>query len=114
MNSNIEDIQELHGQKVLFVLGKGRNGKEEYVKISDTLYKLLKSVIKERNSGAIFLSTSNRANPLQKRRTSSYCHENPGRGKPSSPIKVPLIFVDPVGIQPTCYICSNLLSTCLV
>ena len=60
MNSNIEDIQELHGQKVLFVLGKGRNGKEEYVKISDTLYKLLKSVIKERKSGAIFLSTSNR------------------------------------------------------
>lgn len=57
--ANIEDIKELHGQTVLYVLGKCRNGKEEYVKISDSLLELLKKVINERKSGAIFLSTSN-------------------------------------------------------
>ena len=58
-NANIEDIGILRGQTVLYVLGKGRKSKEEYVKVSDNLLKLLNSVIGERKSGAIFLSTSN-------------------------------------------------------
>ena len=57
--ADIEDIKELHGQTVLYVLGKCRTGKEEYVKISNSLLELLKKVINGRKSGAIFLSTSN-------------------------------------------------------
>ena len=58
-NANIEDIGILRGQTVLYVLGKGRKSKEEYVKVSDSLLGLLNPVIGERKSGAIFLSTSN-------------------------------------------------------
>lgn len=58
-NADIEDLKELHGENVLYVLGKGRVGKEEYVKISNSVLSNLKSHIGGKTSGAIFLSTSN-------------------------------------------------------
>lgn len=57
-NANIEDIKELHGEKVLYVQGKGRIGKEEYVKLSDSVLNALESFLNGRKDGAIFLSTS--------------------------------------------------------
>ena len=59
MCANIEDIKELHGEKVLYVQGKGRTGKEEYVKLSNSVLEALNGLIMERKHGAIFLSTSN-------------------------------------------------------
>ena len=49
-NADIEDIKELHGEKVLYVQGKGRQGKEEYVKLSNTLLNTLNRVINERKT----------------------------------------------------------------
>lgn len=62
-NANIEDIKELHGETVMYVQGKGRAGKEEYVKIPNSLLNLLNIVIADRNFGAIFLTKDgNRTN----------------------------------------------------
>lgn len=59
---DIEDISELHQEKVIYIQGKGRLDKNEYVKISDTVYNNLMQYIGERKNGAVFISTSNNNN----------------------------------------------------
>lgn len=58
----IEDIKEYNGEMVLFVLGKKRDSKCEYVKLSNQVLDDLKSYIGGRTSGYIFVSTSNNNN----------------------------------------------------
>lgn len=54
----IEDIKEYNGETVLFVLGKKRDSKCEYVKLSPQVINDLKNYIGDRKSGYIFTSTS--------------------------------------------------------
>ena len=54
----IEDIKEYNGEIVLFVLGKKRNSKCEYVKLSPQVLQDIKNYVSNRTSGYIFTSTS--------------------------------------------------------
>lgn len=58
----IEDIKEYNGEIVLFVLGKKRDSKCEYVKLSNQVLEDIKNYIGNRTSGYIFVSTSNNNN----------------------------------------------------
>ena len=58
----IEDIKVYNGEVVLFVLGKKRDFKCEYVKLSSQVLNDIKAYIGNRNSGSIFVSTSNNNN----------------------------------------------------
>ena len=58
-NTNIEDIKIYNGEVVLFVLGKKRDDKSEYVKLSEQVLNDIKNYIRNRTSGPIFISTSN-------------------------------------------------------
>ena len=60
VNANIEDLQETNGEFRLYVLGKGRKSKKDYVKVSDETLRLLRGYIGERTEGPLFLSESNR------------------------------------------------------
>lgn len=55
----IEDIRMHNNEIVLFVLGKKRDSKSEYVKLSDQVINDLEEYIGNRTSGNIFISTSN-------------------------------------------------------
>jgi len=55
----IEDIRIHNNEVVLFVLGKKRDSKCEYVKLSNQVLSDLEAYIGDRKSGAIFISTSN-------------------------------------------------------
>lgn len=55
----IEDIKIYNNEIVLFVLGKKRDSKCEYVKLSEQVLKDLQEYIDGRMSGHIFISTSN-------------------------------------------------------
>lgn len=55
----IEDIRMHNNEAVLFVLGKKRDSKCEYVKLSNQVLEDLKEYIGNRTSGNIFISTSN-------------------------------------------------------
>lgn len=55
----IEDIRYHNGEIVLFILGKKRDSKCEYVKLSNQVLEDLKKYIGNRTSGPIFISTSN-------------------------------------------------------
>lgn len=55
----IEDIRIHNGEPVLFVLGKKRDSKCEYVKLSQKVLKDLQEYIGNRTEGNIFISTSN-------------------------------------------------------
>lgn len=55
----IEDLKVYNNENVLFVLGKKRDSKCEYVKISDKILGDLKKYIGNRTSGYIFISNSN-------------------------------------------------------
>lgn len=55
----IEDIRMHNNEIVLFVLGKKRDSKCEYVKLSDQVINDLENYIGSRTSGNIFISTSN-------------------------------------------------------
>lgn len=55
----IEDIKMYNNEIVLFVLGKKRDSKCEYVKLSNQVISDLKTYIGARTSGNIFISTSN-------------------------------------------------------
>ena len=57
--ANIEDIKQYNGENVLFVLGKKRDDKSEYVKLSDQVLNDIKNYIGNRNQGSIFISKSN-------------------------------------------------------
>lgn len=56
----IEDIKIYNNEVVLFVLGKKRDSKCEYVKLSQQVLDDIKNYIGDRKSGHIFTSTSNR------------------------------------------------------
>lgn len=56
---DIEDISVLYQERVIYVQGKGRLDKNEYVKISDEVYKYLMEYIGDRTTGPVFISTSN-------------------------------------------------------
>lgn len=58
----IEDIRIYNNENVLFVLGKKRDSKCEYVKLSNQVLKDLEDYIGNRTSGYIFTSTSNNNN----------------------------------------------------
>ena len=58
----IEDIKEYNGEVVLFVLGKKRDSKCEYVKLSKQVLEDIKAYIGDRTTGYIFVSTSNNNN----------------------------------------------------
>ena len=58
----IEDIKEYNGETVLFVLGKKRDSKCEYVKLSEQILKDIKEYIGSRTNGYIFISESNHNN----------------------------------------------------
>ena len=55
----IEDIKEYNNEIVLFILGKKRDSKTEYVKLSNQVLKDIKEYIGNRTNGNIFISTSN-------------------------------------------------------
>ena len=55
----IEDIRYHNGEIVLFVLGKKRDSKCEYVKLSEQVLEDIKNYLGNRTSGYIFTSTSN-------------------------------------------------------
>lgn len=55
----IEDIRYHNGEIVLFILGKKRDSKCEYVKLSNQVLEDLKKYIGNRTNGPIFISTSN-------------------------------------------------------
>lgn len=59
INADIEDIKYYNNQLVLFILGKKRDSKCEYVKISNEVLEDIKNYIGDRQKGAIFVSTSN-------------------------------------------------------
>lgn len=58
----IEDIKTYNNEIVLFVLGKKRDSKCEYVKLSNQVLEDLKEYIGNRTNGNIFVSTSNNNN----------------------------------------------------
>ena len=58
----IEDIKTYNNEMVLFVLGKKRDSKCEYVKLSNQVLEDLKEYIGNRTNGNIFVSTSNNNN----------------------------------------------------
>lgn len=55
----IEDIKEHNGEIVLFILGKKRDSKNEYVKLPNQVIEDIKNYIGDRTQGNIFVSTSN-------------------------------------------------------
>lgn len=55
----IEDIKMYNNEIVLFVLGKKRDSKCDYVKLSNQVLNDLQDYIGNRTSGSIFISTSN-------------------------------------------------------
>lgn len=55
----IEDIKYYNGEIVLFVLGKKRDSKNEYVKLSKQVLEDINNYIGKRTSGPLFVSTSN-------------------------------------------------------
>lgn len=61
--ANIEDIRTIENMKVLFVQGKGRDEKAEYVKLPEQVYNALDKYIKSRKDtcNALFVSESNRS-----------------------------------------------------
>jgi len=58
-NALIEDIKIHNNEIVLFILGKKRDSKCEYVKLSNQILEDIKNYIGNRTSGHIFISTSN-------------------------------------------------------
>lgn len=55
----IEDIKMYNNEVVLFILGKKRDSKSDYVKLSNQVLNDLQDYIGNRTSGSIFISTSN-------------------------------------------------------
>lgn len=63
VNADLEDLQEVGGELRLYVLGKGRKTKKDFVKISRDASRFLEEYVGDRTSGPIFLSESNRNEP---------------------------------------------------
>lgn len=60
--AKIENIKEYNGEIVLFVKCKKRDDESEYVKLSEQVINNIKEYIENRNTGYIFVSTSNKNN----------------------------------------------------
>lgn len=60
VNANVEDLKEVNGEARLYILGKGRTAKTDYVKVGTEALSLLKGILGNRLSGPLFLSESNR------------------------------------------------------
>lgn len=56
--SNIEDIKIIDGEAVLYIQGKGKDSKDDFVKIDSYVLELLIKSFKGRTSGALFISES--------------------------------------------------------
>lgn len=63
VNADLEDLKEVGGELRLYVLGKGRKTKKDFVKISRDASRFLEEYVGDRTSGPIFLSESNRNEP---------------------------------------------------
>ena len=59
VNANVEDLREVNGEARLYILGKGRTAKTDYVKVGTEALSLLKGTLGGRISGPLFLSESN-------------------------------------------------------
>lgn len=64
--ANINDLQTIKGQKVLYIQGKGHNEKDDYVKIVPELAKAIDEYLRERPKSTkknepLFIGTGNRA-----------------------------------------------------
>ena len=61
--ANVEDLTKVNGCNVLYIQGKGRDDKAEYVKLPDNIKALIDEYLIKRNSNseALFLSHSNSA-----------------------------------------------------
>jgi len=62
--ANVEDITYIGGKRVLRIMGKGRDEKDNFVVLTDKAYKPLEAYLMERMAGAaepLFTSTSNRS-----------------------------------------------------
>ena len=59
--ANVEDLTKVNGTNVLYIQGKGRDDKAEYVKLPDSVKTLIDDYLVKRNSNseALFLSHSN-------------------------------------------------------
>ena len=59
--ANVEDLTKVNGTNVLYIQGKGRDDKAEYVKLPDSIKALIDDYLVKRNSNseALFLSHSN-------------------------------------------------------
>ena len=57
--ANINDLQTIEGHNVLFIQGKGKDEKSEYVKVPDYVYNLLINYLSTRNDNNNALFTSN-------------------------------------------------------
>lgn len=71
-NIDIQDIQTIKNQNVVYIKGKGRTDKDEYIKVIPEVYNAIKDYLISKptikNNDPLFTSTSNRA--LNKRITS--------------------------------------------
>ena len=59
VDAKIEDIKKYNGEYVLFIKGKNRNDKSEYVKLAKNVLKDINNYIGTRTEGYIFVSNSN-------------------------------------------------------
>lgn len=62
--ANIQDLSNLYGYNVLYIQGKGRDDKNEFVKLPNEIYFAIKKYIESREdkNEALFVSTSNNNN----------------------------------------------------
>lgn len=64
VRANIEDLSELGGEKVLYIQGKGRTEKAEYIKIAPKVYNAIEDYLEGRGEASkeepLFISHSNR------------------------------------------------------
>lgn len=61
-NAKIEDIKTVGGKNILFVLGKGKTEKTDYVILDDNILNDLKAYIGERTNGNIFIPLYRKTN----------------------------------------------------
>ena len=59
--ANTEDLQEILGQHVLYIQGKGHDDKDAYIKISNYVYSLIENYLIERNNDSkpLFMAHGN-------------------------------------------------------
>ncbi len=63
--ADVYDLDYINGDHVLFIQGKGRDDKDEYVKLSDAVYEIIQTYLIHRNNDddALFLTHNNKNKP---------------------------------------------------